>query len=39
LPSAIRQKLRDGDKEQVITLLKEVDLLVLDDLGAEEEQS
>jgi len=39
LLSAIREKFRDGDKEEVITPLKEVDLLILDDLGAEEEQS
>lgn len=39
LLSAIREKFKNGDKEEVITPLKEVDLLILDDLGAEEEQS
>ncbi len=38
LLSAIRENFKNGDKEAVITPLKEVDLLILDDLGAEEKQ-
>lgn len=38
LLSAIRENFKNGDKETVITPLKVVDLLILDDLGAEEKQ-
>ena len=38
LLSAIRENFKNGDKEVIITPLKVVDLLILDDLGAEEKQ-
>jgi DNA replication protein DnaC len=36
LPPSLRAHFRDGEKEKVITPLLEAELLVLDDLGAEE---